>query len=88
MVTLLALGSGAEKVNVDCYLRYNGEEEGSGEAEVFLSMVRIPVQKLWVLVHFNLGQQVSWMNCETLAGPGKAEVGVKEMKSDNPNLCP
>lgn len=46
MVTLLALGSGAEKVNVDCYLCYNGEEEGTGKAEVFLSMVRIPVQKL------------------------------------------
>lgn len=31
-------------VNVDCYLCNNGEEEGRGKAEVFLSMVGIPVQ--------------------------------------------
>lgn len=43
------------------YLRSNGEgngkEEGGEEAQVFLLMVRIPVQKLWALFHLSLGHR-------------------------------
>ena len=82
---------GEQKVNVAWYLHSNGEgngkEEGSGEAQVSLFMVKLPVQKLWALSHLGLGHR-SPERYESLAGPGRAEARVTEVKSDKPNPCP